>query len=43
MHIPDGLLFMWGALPSFRLAILVATSQKTDFDTPKMENMLFML
>jgi hypothetical protein len=31
-----------GALPSFRLAIPVAASQKTEYNTPKMENMLFM-
>jgi hypothetical protein len=28
MHIPGGLLFMWGIFPSFRFRVLVAASQK---------------
>jgi hypothetical protein len=31
MHIPGGLLFMWGVFPSFRFRVLVAASQKTRF------------
>jgi hypothetical protein len=31
MRIPGGLIFMWGVVPSFRVAILVAASQKTRF------------
>jgi hypothetical protein len=28
MHIPGGLLFMWGVFPSFRFRVSVAASQK---------------
>jgi hypothetical protein len=42
MCIPGGLLFMWGVVPSFSFAVLVAASQKPDFGTPKMETALFM-
>jgi hypothetical protein len=28
MHIPGGLLFMWGGFPSFRFHVTVAASQK---------------
>jgi hypothetical protein len=32
---------MWGVVPSFSFAFLVAASQKPDFGIPKMENTLF--
>jgi hypothetical protein len=35
MDIPGGLLFMWGVTPSFRLAVLVAASHKTQFQHSK--------
>jgi hypothetical protein len=44
MHIPGGLLFMWGVFPSFRFRVSVAASQKKpDFGTPKMEKALFVV
>jgi hypothetical protein len=43
MCILGGLLFMRGLVPSFLFVVSVAASQKKpDFDTPKMENTLFM-
>jgi hypothetical protein len=43
MRIPAGVLFMWGVVPSFRLAVFVAASQKkSNFSKSKMENALFM-
>jgi hypothetical protein len=35
------LLFLWGVVPSFSFAVLVAASQKPDFGIPKMEKTLF--
>jgi hypothetical protein len=42
MRIPDGLLLMWGVVPTFRFHVLVDASQKKPyFGTPKMEKALF--
>jgi hypothetical protein len=44
MHIPGGVLFMWGVFPSFRFHVSVAAShtKKPDFGTPKIEKAIFL-